>query len=138
MICQSAGLMLIPAITGGRSRGRGSASAANGRAEQSDKNKDLFIAVQVYPNSVFDGQDRVDFSRPHDDVQSESSSPMLRFPTHRDDSRNDILRTIRQDVIGSGSTMQTPYGEKLIVYTDWTASGRALGRVEDVIKNEVR
>ena len=50
----------------------------------------------------------------------------------------ELFRLIRQDLVGANMTTMTPHGEKPLVYADWTASGRALGRIEDVIKNEVR
>ena len=41
------------------------------------------------------------------------------------------LTRMRRDVVGYGSTFSGAYGDKLMVYADWTASGRALrvGRV---------
>ena len=50
----------------------------------------------------------------------------------------ELFRLIRQDLVGANMMTTTPHGEKPLVYADWTASGRALGRIEDVIKNEVR
>ena len=47
------------------------------------------------------------------------------------------LTRMRRDVIGHGSTFSGAYGEKLMVYADWTASGRALRSVESKIRRDV-
>ncbi|ACO67040.1 predicted protein, partial [Micromonas commoda] len=47
------------------------------------------------------------------------------------------LTRMRRDVIGHGSTFSGAYGEKLMVYADWTASGRALRSVERKIRRDV-
>lgn len=44
--------------------------------------------------------------------------------------------TYRKNVIGNNQRFQSPYGEKPIVYADWTASGRLYAPIEDKIKNE--
>ncbi|MFN4285075.1 MAG: aminotransferase class V-fold PLP-dependent enzyme [Lacibacter sp.] len=43
----------------------------------------------------------------------------------------------RKGIIGIDATFQSPYGEKNIVYADWTASGRAYAPIEDRIRNEI-
>jgi selenocysteine lyase/cysteine desulfurase len=47
------------------------------------------------------------------------------------------LEVLRNDVVGSYQKFTSPYGEKPIIYTDWTASGRPVQRVEQYIQNEV-
>ena len=47
------------------------------------------------------------------------------------------LTRMRRDVVGYGSTFSGAYGDKLMVYADWTASGRALRSVEAKIRNDV-
>ncbi len=37
----------------------------------------------------------------------------------------------RKNIIGENKKFKTPYGEKQIIYSDWTASGRIYGPVED-------
>lgn len=39
----------------------------------------------------------------------------------------------RNDIVGLNETFLTPYGEKLLTYIDWIASGRASHRVESAI-----
>ena len=47
------------------------------------------------------------------------------------------LESIAASVIGSEDTIQTPFGEKPLVYADYTASGRCLGFIEDYIRDHV-
>jgi selenocysteine lyase/cysteine desulfurase len=48
-----------------------------------------------------------------------------------------LLRRIRESVIGDDQTMLGPYGARRVTYADYTASGRALSFLEDVIRDEV-
>jgi len=42
---------------------------------------------------------------------------------------------LRSQVIGADAAVTTPFGERLMVYADYTASGRCLGLVEKYIQN---
>lgn len=53
------------------------------------------------------------------------------------DATNTLLNTIRNSVIGENATIQTAFGEKPLVYADYTASGRSLGIIEDFIHDQV-
>ena len=48
-----------------------------------------------------------------------------------------LLERLRCDVIGEGAALAGPYGPRPTVYVDYTASGRALGAVEDYLRRQV-
>lgn len=43
------------------------------------------------------------------------------------------FKHFRKNIIGIDKTFTSPYGEKKIIYTDWTASGRMYQKIEDVL-----
>jgi selenocysteine lyase/cysteine desulfurase len=48
-----------------------------------------------------------------------------------------LIEHIRNSVIGDRHPIKTPFGEKPLVYADYTASGRALTFIEDYIRDHV-
>ena len=48
-----------------------------------------------------------------------------------------LLRRIRESVIGDDQVMVGPFGARRVTYADYTASGRALSFVEDLLRDEV-
>ena len=48
-----------------------------------------------------------------------------------------LVEKIRESVIGSDTCVETPYGSRRVTYADYTASGRSLSFIEDIIRNEV-
>ena len=48
-----------------------------------------------------------------------------------------LIDTIRASVIGAGVPITTSFGEKPLIYADYTASGRALTFIEDYIRDQV-
>lgn len=48
-----------------------------------------------------------------------------------------IVPAIRSDIIGAEATFNGPFGEKPLVYCDWTASGRCLGSIERYLETNV-
>ncbi|WP_428740311.1 aminotransferase class V-fold PLP-dependent enzyme [Tenacibaculum sp.] len=42
----------------------------------------------------------------------------------------------RENIVGINQTFQTPYGEKKMIYTDWTASGRLYRPIEEQLLNK--
>ncbi|MEZ5189919.1 MAG: aminotransferase class V-fold PLP-dependent enzyme [Schumannella sp.] len=49
----------------------------------------------------------------------------------------DLIETIRASVIGADDVVDGPYGQRPVVYADYTASGRSLGFIEDYIRRAV-
>jgi selenocysteine lyase/cysteine desulfurase len=47
------------------------------------------------------------------------------------------FKQFREHVIGTGKTFQSPYGEKEIIYADWTASGRCYDVIEERLSKEI-
>ncbi len=48
-----------------------------------------------------------------------------------------LIEHIRNSVIGDKHPIKTPFGDKPLVYADYTASGRALTFIEDYIRSQV-
>ena len=49
----------------------------------------------------------------------------------------DLLAYIRDNEIGRDLTVTTPFGDRQVIYADYTASGRALSFIEDYIRHQV-
>ncbi|MFZ1527377.1 MAG: aminotransferase class V-fold PLP-dependent enzyme [Ferruginibacter sp.] len=47
------------------------------------------------------------------------------------------FKPFRNNIIGNDLYFDTPYGQKKMIYADWTASGRAYQPIEDLISNEI-
>jgi len=43
----------------------------------------------------------------------------------------------RQNIIGCDQSFQSPFGEKQVIYADWTASGRAYKPIEEFMQKEI-
>jgi selenocysteine lyase/cysteine desulfurase len=52
-------------------------------------------------------------------------------------SVEELVGQIRDSVIGDDAVLRGPFGDRRMVYADYTASGRALTFIEDVIRDQV-
>ena len=47
------------------------------------------------------------------------------------------LESVRRSVLGRGCSFEGPFGQKVMLYADWTASGRSLRHIEDYLQTNV-
>jgi selenocysteine lyase/cysteine desulfurase len=47
----------------------------------------------------------------------------------------DVWDEVRRDIVGRNASIATPFGERRVTYADYTASGRAVGSVEDRLRD---
>ncbi len=50
---------------------------------------------------------------------------------------SNLIKAIRKSVIGENTCIETPFGQKPLIYADYTASGRSLSFIEDFIRLRV-
>ncbi|WP_343744223.1 aminotransferase class V-fold PLP-dependent enzyme [Chitinophaga sp.] len=62
---------------------------------------------------------------------------MASYPLPCESRLEDYFAVYRRHTIGLQQVFHSPYGEKRIVYADWTASGRAYGPIEDMLRQQV-
>ena len=60
----------------------------------------------------------------------------VRFMTPKSALEN-YFSSFRRNIIGHREFFDSPFGEKEIIYADWTASGRAHRPIEEYIQNEI-
>ncbi|CAD6196376.1 unnamed protein product [Caenorhabditis auriculariae] len=64
------------------------------------------------------------------------ASDVVQTPNSEDDVGN-LLEWMRNDEIGHDATLESPFGDRQIVYCDYTASARAFKSIENYIQTEV-
>lgn len=52
-------------------------------------------------------------------------------------SSSEQVSALRKEIIGAYLPFKTPFGTKPIIYADWTASGKCLGKLEEYMMNNV-
>lgn len=64
-------------------------------------------------------------------------APKAQDSEPRASDAHELVETVRRSVIGRDTVIQTAFGEKRLVYADYTASGRSLTFIEDFIRTRV-
>ncbi|MBC9914981.1 aminotransferase class V-fold PLP-dependent enzyme [Chitinophaga varians] len=62
---------------------------------------------------------------------------MPSYPMPCESGLEDYFAVYRSHIIGQQQIFHSPFGKKRIIYADWTASGRAYGPIENMIRQEV-
>jgi selenocysteine lyase/cysteine desulfurase len=62
---------------------------------------------------------------------------MTAYKADNDPTAREFIRDLRQQVVGQGQLIDTPFGGKPLLYCDHTASGRSLHSIEQIIAREV-
>ncbi len=52
-------------------------------------------------------------------------------------NKGKLLEYIRSNVTGNDHTVKTPFGEKPLLYSDWTATGKPVKFIEDYLATQV-
>ncbi|WP_084399579.1 aminotransferase class V-fold PLP-dependent enzyme [Pseudotamlana agarivorans] len=60
-----------------------------------------------------------------------------KLPTLPEADLESYFSEFRKDIIGLDQTFTSPYGEKKIIYADWTASGRLFRPIEEQLLNDI-
>jgi len=74
------------------------------------------------------------------EFDGEDLAKHIRVATSQDEGQQALEKLqeyLRKDTIGHDLIVKTPFGVRRVVYADFTASGRALGWVENVIREQV-
>ena len=54
-----------------------------------------------------------------------------------DNQLETFFQNVRKNIIGYNTIIETPYGQKDLLYADWIASGRLYGPIETTLKDEL-
>eukprot|EP01031_Cornospumella_fuschlensis_P039782 gene39782-48435_t len=75
--------------------------------------------------------------RCYEELEQPLPSPPSLNALKADISMEDKINSLRLDIIGAYAKFVSPFGDKPIIYSDWTASSRCVGRIEDFMRNVV-
>ena len=69
-------------------------------------------------------------------ISNTSSNKKTEASESQSSELEQYFQQFRKNIVGVDQTFQSPYGEKEIVYTDWTASGRLYHPIEEKMLND--
>lgn len=72
-----------------------------------------------------------------EDLAAQIETANQEHGTHSRQQDDDMVQYIAQNVIGSKSLFDSPFGMKAVTYADFTASGKSLRCIEEYIQQEV-
>src|SRR5688572_5726922 len=61
----------------------------------------------------------------------------IKFNQNSTQFQENYMNTLFDNIIGNNLKFKTPYGEKNVIYADYTASGRGIKQIEDFISKQV-
>ncbi len=73
----------------------------------------------------------------HSNKPKASDHSASKRPSNDSSCRENLLEQIRESVIGERRLIPTSFGDKPLVYADYTASGRSLSFIEDTLRERV-
>src|SRR5690606_1140743 len=92
---------------------------------------------RVYPETSQRWVEGPAFEAPHATEPGSNAAPVPGTPRRRRPRRDAMLEALRQDVLGEGACIRTPFGVRRVTYADHVASGRALRSVETALRDAV-
>lgn len=72
-----------------------------------------------------------------DDVEEELVSTTVANQILECNAKDQIVTALRDSIIGTYEKFSGPYGDRPIIYADWTASGKCVNKVEDYLAQNV-
>ncbi|WP_281299120.1 aminotransferase class V-fold PLP-dependent enzyme [Flavobacterium limnophilum] len=71
------------------------------------------------------------------DLSLEGVAPLSKEKQKEGSELEQYFQQFRENIVGIGQKFESPYGEKEIIYADWTASGRLYRPIENKLLNEI-
>jgi len=72
-------------------------------------------------------------------TKNQKESSILTGSTSNCNSNNakEFIASLNDEIIGNNIEYEGPFGKRPLIYTDWTASGRAVKHIEDYMNKKV-
>ena len=72
-----------------------------------------------------------------DDQSSGSVSDLAALKVPEISAKEECVKALRESIIGAYERFSGPYGDRPIIYADWTASGKCVSKVESYLAQNV-